>query len=502
MRIFLGGIATETNTFAAFPTTMAAFEEHGVSRKATCVPGSILGGLMGVMRARAEADGHEVIEGLSAFAQPAGLVARQAYETLRDGLLDDLAGAGPLDVILLVLHGAMVAEHVEDCEGDLLTRVRAMAPHAVIGVELDPHCHLSETMVETADLIVIGKLFPHTDLGSCAAQLYSLALRTARQEIVPVAALLDTQMIGFYPTTHQPMAGLVAKWRGLECGRILSVNLAHGFPWADVADVGTRVLVYADGEGCAASRRALGVAQDIYAQREVLRHRLPALEDVLRRALASPGLTVLGDACDNPGGGAAGDSVFGLAALLRLGAEGAVFGALWDPEAVHLCRAAGEGREVSLVLGGHSGPAAGDPVRVTGTVMALREGYTSAVFGNRQDMGDAVWLRCEGIDVVVCSARAQTYAPDTFTGLGIDLADKRVVLVKSAVHYRADFAPLARETMSVATPGALRVDFEAIPYTRRSLDYFPRVPDPWARGEPAARIFPARTARAQLSGKA
>lgn len=502
MRIFLGGIATETNTFAAFPTTMAAFEDHGVSRKATRVPGSILGGLLGVMRARAEAEGHEVIEGLSAFAQPAGPVVGHVYDTLRDGLLDDLAGAGPVDVILLALHGAMVAEHVDDCEGDLLTRIRAMAPGAVIGVELDPHCHLSATMVEAADLIVIGKLFPHTDLGTCAVELYDLALRTARQEIAPVAALLDTKMIGFYPTTQEPMAGLVERWRGLERGAILSANLAHGFPWADVADVGTRVLVYADGNTDAACRTAQAIARDIYSRREVLRHRLPALEDVLAQALASPGLTVLGDACDNPGGGAAGDSTFALAALLEQDAQGAVFGALWDPEAVRLCRAAGEGQEVSLMLGGHSGPAAGDPVDVTAKVVALREGYTSTVFGNRQDMGDAAWLRCEGIDVVVCSARAQTYAPDTFTGLGIDLADTRVALVKSAVHYRADFACVAREMVSVATAGALRVDFEAMPYTRRRLDYFPRVPDPWARGEPAARIFPARVRHTQISGTA
>lgn len=502
MRIFLGGIATETNTFAAFPTTMAAFTEHGVSREATRMPGSIMGGLLGVMRAQAEAEGHEVIEGLSAFAQPAGPVVGHVYDTLRDGLLDDLAGAGPVDVILLTLHGAMVAEHVDDCEGDLLTRIRAMAPDAVIGVELDPHCHLTPTMVEAADLIVIGKLFPHTDLGICAGELYDLALKMARQEIAPVAALLDTRMIGFYPTTQEPMAGLVEKWRGLERGGILSVNLAHGFPWADVADVGTRVLVYADGDGDTASCMAQDVAQDLYARREVLRHRLPTLEEVLPEALASSGLTVLGDACDNPGGGAAGDSTYGLAALLAHRAQGAVLGALWDPEAVQLCRAAGEGQEISLALGGHSGPAAGDPVRVRGKVVALREGYTSAVFGNRQDMGDAVWLCCEGIDIVVCSARAQTYAPDTFTGLGIDLAEKRVAIVKSAVHYRADFACVAREMVSVATPGALRVDFEAMPYSRRSLNYFPRVLDPWAHGEPVARIFPARVGCTQISGKA
>jgi microcystin degradation protein MlrC len=506
MRIFSGSLATETNTFAPFPTGLKAFEEYGLAIDGSLAgPRTHVGGIdnpnsgpQATLRLLAQADGDELIESISAFAQPGGKTLRAVYESLRDRILLDLRAAqadGPVDMVLLLLHGAMVAEGYDDCEGDLLTRVRALVPQSVVGVLLDLHCHLTATMLRAADLVIAVKEYPHVDARERTAELFRLCRRTAQGEIRPVAALVDTRMIGTYPTFGEPMKGIVGELRALETQPgLLSATIAHGFPFADVADVGTRVLVYADAQPDEAVFAAKAMARRLYGARHALRPQFLDIETSLARAAALPGCTVLGDYADNPGGGAAGDSTYFLRALFAHEARHSAIGCFWDPMVASLCEQAGVGARLPVRLGGKSGPTSGDPVDLTVEVMGIQPQHSQASFGARRPLGLSVWLRSGGgrgcIDIAVISIRAQTFDPDAFTGLGMDLSAMRLIVVKSSSHYQAGFAAVARQMWSVRTPGALQLDIEHLPYTQRDGDYFPRVDDPWARlGEPTAQVF-------------
>jgi microcystin degradation protein MlrC len=183
----------------------------------------------------------------------------------------------------------MVADGYDDCEGDLLARVRALLPQAVMGVELDLHCHLTASMLRAADLLITVKEYPHIDARERAVELFDLCRRTALGEIRPVAAMVDTHMVGAYPTFAEPMKSIVAELRGLETQPgLLSASIAHGFPWADVADVGTRVLVYADASADQATVAALAVARRLYSARHMLRPQFPDIATALAQAATMP----------------------------------------------------------------------------------------------------------------------------------------------------------------------------------------------------------------------
>lgn len=493
-QVFIASLATETNSFAPFPTGRAGFEAFGIVRNGSQSGEGFGGSALAAYRAGAEAAGYDIIESISAFAQPAGKTVRTVYEELRDIILADLDAAGGSDMVLLALHGAMIAQGYDDCEGDLIARVRARCPEAVIGVELDPHCHLSAAMVEAADVIITFKEYPHVDIADRARDLFRLCDRTLRGEIRPVAALVDTRMVGFYPTFDQPMRGIVDAAVAAEAKPgILSASIAHGFPWADVADLGTRVLVYADGDGDAASQVALDLAERLYAVREVLRPDYPAIAESLDRVAALDGCVVLGDYADNAGGGAPSDSTFFLRALVDRGIGDAAIGCFHDPAVAQIAADAGVGAILDVRLGGKSGPASGDPIDLTVEVMAIAPAHSQQVFDVRLGMGLTVWLRHAGIDILVNSVRSQIYGTDLFTGIGIDLAAKRLIVVKSSSHYEAAFTPIADHIWRVVSPGALALDFERFPYTQRDPVYFPRVADPWAEaGRPVPIRFEGR----------
>lgn len=496
MHVFIASLATETNSFAPFPTGRAAYEENGVVRDASRRTDAFGSLPLAVWRRRSEAEGYAVSEGTAAFAQPAGNTVRAVYEELRDLILADLARAGSVDMVLLALHGAMIADGYDDCEGDLIGRARQAVPDAVIGVEIDPHCHLTNAMLRHADVVVIYKEYPHVDTAERAEEVFDLCHRTALRRIAPVAAMVDTRMIGFYPTLQSPMREIVAGLRAAEARPgVLSASIAHGFPWGDVADVGTRTLVYADGDAVLARAEALAIAERLYAERDTLLLRLPGIPEALDRAAASHGRVVLGDYSDNAGGGAPSDSTFFLRAMIERGVSGAAIGAFHDPMVAAICADAGEGARLRIRLGGKSGPASGDPLDLDVEVLAVRPEHTQSALGRIAPMGLSVALRHRDIDILVNTIRQQVCGTDAFTGCGIDLSGKRLVIVKSSTHFEAEFQPIADTLLKVASPGALNLDFSTFPYTKRDGHYHPRVADPWVgAGRPAAAVY-ARAAR-------
>jgi len=488
MRLFAAGLITESNTFAPWPTGKRGFSEIGPFYGDATTRGQDdeTGIVAGAWKELARRDGHEFVEGFFAHAQPSGPTLQSVYEEYRDGILEELRRRMPCEMVLFFLHGAMVSAGCDDCEGDILARARAIVgPSAKIGALLDPHCHLTPQMIAAADAIVLIKEYPHFDYPDRGRELYEICERAGRRECRPVMHLFDCRMVGFYPTTTEPMAGLVRRMKEAE-GRegVLSVGFGHGFPWGDTPETGSKVLVIADGDARLAESVATEIGHAIYDRREALLPRYPDIATAIARARKHEGVVVLADTADNSGGGAPSDNVSLLRAMLQAGMQKAAYGCIWDPVTVEVCAEAGVGATLPLRIGGKCGPASGEAMDVVATVKGIVRNHSQQGLGpERCPMGDSVWLEIGGMDVVAMSVRTQTFSPDAFTGLGIELASKRVIALKSSWHFQANFAPIADELIAVATPGALQMDFAAIDYRKkRDQAFFPRVADPLGRG--------------------
>jgi len=487
MKVFTATLGTETNTFASIPTGLQNFQETCLFRNGSYgeTP-PMFGAPLAVWRKRAEARGWTVVESLCAFAQPAGITVRKLYEQFRDEVLDDLQRAMPVDIVLVSLHGAMVADGYDDCEGDLLEKIRALVgPKVPVGAELDLHCHVSARMLRSATVLVTFKEYPHIDAADRADDLFTLIADAAEGNTKPVMAAWDCRMIGVFHTTREPMRGFVDKLTSLE-GKdgVLSLSFAHGFPWGDVPDMGARMIAVTDGDPAKATRLAESLGREIFDLRVVTQPPYLTLEEGLDRAVRHNNRPIiLADVSDNAGGGAASDSTFMLEAMIARGIDDAALGMIWDPVAVQMAFEVGEGATLDLRLGGKMGPASGKPLDVRATVLNLRRNV-QAEFGTTrksvQPIGDAAALDIGGIVVVVNTIRGQCLSKDSFGKLGVEIATKKMVVVKSMQHFHASFAPGAADILYVAAPGALTPDFANLPYKKIDRKKWPLVADPFA----------------------
>ncbi len=484
MRIFIAGIATESNGFVSYPTPLRDFRIHRDWADDDTV-GWVLSAARPWRRLVRDA-GWTVVPGLLAWAMPSGPTTRGAYEAMRDELLRDLRAAGDVDAVLLDLHGAMVADGFPDPEGDLIERCRAVVgPDTPIGVSLDCHCHLTERMVRHATVIALMKYWPHVDVPERAREVLDLVVAARLGRIRPVSAIADCRMIGAYPTTPEPMAGFVRRMIAAEQEPgILSVSLVHGYPWADVPEVGTRVLVVADGDPTRARHLANTLAQEFFTLRvQVTEHGDCTADEALDLVASSAeGPIVLCEQGDNHLGGSAGDGTHVLAKVVERGIPDVAFGPIWDPMSVDICHAAGEGERLTLRIGGKSGPEAGAPVDLAVTIRTLIPDLWQDSMGplGRFRLGAAVWVSAaNGLDLVLHSLRHGTLRPNVLTDFGIDLSRKRAVVGKMWRHGEEGFRGIARMTRILRTPGAQTLDFAAIPYRVRSPNYWPRIADPF-----------------------
>lgn len=486
MNVFIACLGTETNTFSPLPTGEDGFREwmlfHG---DATRQPENLFSAPLHLWRQAAEAQQAKVTESLSAFAQPAGITVRKVYEGFRDEILRDLQAAMPVDIVLLSMHGAMVADGYDDCEGDLLERVRQIVgPKAAVGAELDLHCSITQKMLSNADALVTFKEYPHTDSKERAQELYDILLAKHQGATKPVMAVFDTRMINLWRTPLEPMKSFVAEMQAQE-GRdgILSVSFAHGFPMQDVPDATAKMIVVADGDAAKAAAVAERFGRKIWGLREQTAARNLTIDAALDRATAADAKrpVVLADVTDNPGGGAPGDATFLLRRILERHIGNVLSGVYWDPMAVRFCRDAGEGATLDLRLGGKCGPVSGDPLDLKVTVRRVIEDAAQSALAGRLPMGPAVWVQAaNGVDLVLNSNRTQTFHPDAFDQFGIDVTSKAIIVVKSTQHFHAGFAPIAGEILHVEAPGAMRSDFADIPFEKVRGPYWPRVADPFA----------------------
>ncbi|CAN5395249.1 hypothetical protein BH10CHL1_BH10CHL1_42470 [soil metagenome] len=272
------------------------------------------------------------------------------------------------------------------------------------------------------------------------------------------------------------MKSFVAQMQALE-GKddVLSVSLGHGFPWGDVADLGTRMLVVTNNQPEKGAALAKELGDQFYAMRDRVQPAYRQLEEALDEALAFPGQpVVLADVADNAGGGAPNDSTFLLRAMLESGIGNAAIGCIWDPIAVAVAMEVGEGVELDLRIGGKMGPMSGDPVDIRVKVGKIARGATQMFAEGPTPLGDAVALHGpNGIDIVAISHRTQTFSPEVFTNVGIDPTQKKILVVKSMQHFYAGFEPIAAKVIYTIAPGALVPDFKQLPYKHANMSIWP-----------------------------
>jgi microcystin degradation protein MlrC len=474
MKIFAGGIATETNTFSP---DLTGIEDFTVQRGKESRAGSAgVLNLSDLWGKPAAARGDEFCCSLMAWAQPSGTTVRSAYESLRDELLSDLQAALPVDIVLLMLHGAMVAQGYDSCEEDIIRRVRnIVGPSAIIGVELDLHCHLNESVIAAADIVLTYKEYPHTDINDRAQDVFNLAIKAKGGGVQPIMSLFDCQMIGLYPTTRQPMRAFVdAMSEAEKRPGVLSVSFGHGFHFADVPHVGAKMLVVTDNNPTLGREIAKEFGRRVYClRREIGVDSISVpMELALSRAWESNKRpVVIADMSDNAGGGAPGDSTFALRWLLEHGVRDAAIAILHDPEVVRMARKAGVGSSLAVRLGGKTSPFSGDPVDVEVKVIANVDNYMH-VFPQQSGaspvfpVGNVTALRAGGIDIVVSSGRCQCFGPAIFSDLKIDPKAKRILVVKSMQHFYGAFAPIAAEIVYMLAPGATAPDPKLTRYMR------------------------------------
>jgi len=380
VRFFVAMVSHETNTFSPISTDRGQFEARdlrygGEILEAYRDTGTCLGGMIDGAAAR----GVTLVPSLAAAASPAGRVLKSFYAETRERLLADLRAAGPLDGVLLDLHGAMVVEGIDDGEGDLLQAVRGAVGSVPIAVTLDFHANVTRAMVETATLLHGYKTYPHVDMDARGREAALRLADVAGGRLRPTVAFRQPPMlppIAGQATARGPMRRLYDLADAMERRPgVISISVFAGFPLADIHDAGLSIYVATDRDQALADALADELAEAAWALRREFLHTALSVKDAVARALALDGRpVVLADIADNTGGGAAGDTTGILRELLRVGARSATVACLWDPPAARACAEAGVGATVSLAVGGRIDPRHGAPLAVTGRVRTLSDG--------------------------------------------------------------------------------------------------------------------------------
>ncbi len=473
MKIFTAYLAHETNTFSPIPTNLAAFSEGGFYRPGESPPPAPGASehLLGASYFYEEAvrRGDDIIVGLCAQAQPSRPTNRADYLQLRQWLLDDLTKARDgIDMVLVMMHGAMMAEGCDDCEGDVVAAMRSIVgPDVPIGLLLDLHCNITPAMLDNATIVKACKEYPHIDFDARARELYALCADVRARAIAPVVGFCRVPMLGLFQTAQEPMRSFIDGILAREAmPGICSITLAHGFPWSDFPDAGASVIVYADKDIALAQRCADEVAAQFFALRESGQAVLTGVDDAIDQALAcKDGTVVIADIADNPGGGAPSDSTFILAELLRRGVKDAALAYIWDPAAVDLAFVAGEGAVLPMRIGGKVCRWSGSPVDAEVEVVRLRTDATQQhIATGSTPLGRTALVRAGGVDIILNDVRQQPFSPEGFAESGVDPWTKRIIVVKSTHHFYAGFHQRAAQIIYCDTPGALNADAKGRPY--------------------------------------
>lgn len=462
----IGGIMHESNTFSETPTDFAAFSQT-YARNLLNTWGESHHEIGGFIQGATEY-GYTAYPTLMASATPAGPVTDDAFDRFTEMLIQHLKAAPTHEGLLLALHGAMVAESYPDGDGEVLRRLRdAFGRDFPIVVTLDQHTNVSEQMVAESTALVIYKTTPHIDQRQRGLQAAELMMRILADEVTPTQALVKPPMLLnmlYHNTNVPPMAPILTAAKQLEARPdVLAANVALGYPYADVSEVGPSFVVVTDNNPELAQTEADRLSDMLWNVHEQLTLDLPDATQAVEQAIASEQHPViLVEMGDNIGGGSPGDSTFVLAELQRQGASGFVV-VLCEPEGVQRCIQAGVGGDVALNVGGKADTLHGDPVSIRGKVRLIHDGHYEETQprhgGQRYHNQGVTSVVAAGDSLVVLTSRRQTpFSLQQLLSLGINPSEMRMIVVKAAVAYRAAYEPIAGQIIEVDTPGLTAVN--------------------------------------------
>ena len=485
MRFVVAMMKHETNTFSPVVTDLRRFEDWGLyfgedARRAYTGTGMPFAAYLDL----AKAAGAEVVTPVAAEAMPGGPVTRAAYDRLSDAILEAVAKG--CDAALLDLHGAMVSEATEDGEGTLLERIRQIAPHLPIAVTLDLHCNLTQKMVENCTAMIGYKTYPHVDMYAVGRQVGEIVLKSMKGECNPVMAWGNVPLLSQtlrQGTDDEPMRSLIAMTREFEREGALAATVFGGFALADMPDAGTSAIVVSDGDSAAAGKWRNRLLEAAWEARDTFVYQHRPLEETVAEArnTAADGPILLLDHADNTGSGGTQDVMTVIAEVLRQGLEDVAVAAVYDPEAVQQMQKAGVGATVTLQLGGKTDMPAikevGRPLEVTGRVRTVSDGqwvvrgpmYT----GVTVQMGPTAVLDTGRMQIVITSRHHEPWDTGVFTSVGIDPRYKKYLILKSRIHYRAGFGPLAKATFACDGVGVTTSDNRLLDYQHVRRPVFP-----------------------------
>ena len=487
-RIAIGGILHETHTFMEDETSLADFAAQSLHFGEDLLSSMrhSRSGIGGMIEGAIEYN-WQLLPTLHAAAMPAGTVTKDAYRALRNELSNRLAQHMPLDGLLLALHGAMVAEGALDAEADMVAQARAIVGSAVpIVVLLDMHGNISPRLVELADVLLAYDTNPHIDAYARGYDAAELMARLLRRELQPTAAyarpamLLPAQSTG---TEAGPFSSVHTRAAEMKTeDDVICIAVMAGFAYADTPSTGPSIIVTTNNRPALAAAYAEELSAILFEQRNTALPRfLSPSEAVLLAKRQERGPVILVDSADNIGGGTTGDGADALAAMLAANVrEGTIV--LADPEAVAICWAAGKTAEVSLNVGGKADDWHGEAVAVTGTVRALSDGvfecelpdnHFASFYGNTVNMGRCVWLRVEGVNILLTERKTPPLDLAQLRHIGIMPETQSMIVVKSAVAYRAAFLPIASDVIEMDTPGLCSANLSRFPYQHVKRPIFP-----------------------------
>ena len=491
-RFLLAMLKHETNTFSPIVTDLQRFRDWGLHEDEAVV--KAYRGTNHPIAAYidlAEAMDAEIVSPVAAEAMPSGCVQREAYDYLTGRILDAARDQGPFDAILLDLHGAMVPEGMDEGgEGPLLAKLRALAPNTPIGVTFDMHGNMTQEVMDNADVALCYKVYPHTDMAEVGRTTASIIRRMLEEGLKPVIAwgqagiLAQTLRMG---TADEPMKTAQRMTREAEKQQgVLAASVFGGFPMADIPNAGLSVVVVGENRAAAEAARD-GIMAYCQETREDWAYRHEDLRSAVTRAKGANDFPViLLDHADNVGSGGSSDVMNVIAEVLRQGLDGVAVATVWDPAAVKRMAEAGVGATLTLALGGRTDmPSIGEtgrPLTLTGKVKRLSDGewivrgpmYT----GSRVTSGPTAVFETIGegggtMQIVVTSLHHEPWDIGIFTHIGIDPQHCRYLLLKSRIHYRAGFQPLAKMTVTLDGVGVTTSDNRVLRYGKVTRPIWP-----------------------------
>ncbi len=481
MRIAIGGFQHETNTFATSKATYEQFE-RGAGWPAMQRGGELFDGVAGINLPIAgfieamRATRHDMVATAWAATSPSAHVTEDAYERVAKLIVDGVRTADA-QAVYLDLHGAMVTEHLDDGEGELLRRVRAVVGERVpIVASLDLHANMTPAMLDSADALIAYRTYPHVDMaetGARAAHVLKALLDGLGKPRVVARRIPFLMPLNGQCTDLEPMRSMYAALAKLEGGAVTTLSLTPGFPAADIEHCGPTVFAYGASEG--AARAAVDtIAERILREESAFDVEVLPAEVAVERAMAiaqrATRPVVIADTQDNPGAGGDSDTTGMLRALLDHRAERAAFGIMVDREAALAAHRAGVGASFDIALGGKSGIAGDAPFKGRFVVERVSDGkfVCQGPFyrGSRMNLGPSACLRIGGVRVVVASVKAQLADQEMYRYVGIEPTAQAILVNKSSVHFRADFSPIADEIIVAAAPGAMLADPSRFPWTK------------------------------------